>query len=83
VGNRVAASVHEDRASFFIPSSELLEKVRAEGFHPEEAPQVKLRNKNWYRFYGFGLNALHSHETLFEKVVQESINAVSNQRKKT
>lgn len=30
VGNRVAVSVHDDRASFFIPSTELLGNVKAQ-----------------------------------------------------
>jgi hypothetical protein len=81
VGNRIAASVHETRASFFIPSTELLQKAREHFKRVELAPQTKPRNKEWYRIWGLSLNDLQNNETLFEQIVHESLKTVDLRKK--
>jgi hypothetical protein len=75
-------AVRKNRISCFIRSTELLSRVRAEGFNPEEAPKTVPMNEHKFYFWGLGLDDIHSHESLFREVVQESVRTIMDRRPK-
>src|SRR5579863_414876 len=65
-----AARVRNNRASFFIRSTDLFNRAKAEGFNPVEAPQTTQANKDKFRFWGLSLNDIEAHKALFREIVK-------------
>lgn len=86
IGTRNAINVwtNSDHVSFYLPSTELLEKARAAGFEPEEEPdQTKPRNTNWFKFWRLSASEIEAHEELFREIVQESMKTASQRENKS
>jgi hypothetical protein len=79
--NAVIVRKSEDRVSFFIRSTDLLNRAKAEGFDPV---QTKLTGsfKDRYRFWGLSIADLHNHEDLFREIVNESVHTIIDRRPK-
>jgi hypothetical protein len=80
--NSNAARVRNNRVSFFIRSTDLLNKARAEGFDPEPLKSTTAANKDKFRFWGLGLSDIEAHEALFREIVKESVGTIMDRRPK-
>ncbi len=80
--NSNAVRVRDNRVSFFIRSTELLNKARAEGFEPEPLKSTTAANKDKFRFRGLGLSDIEVHEALFREIAKESVETIMNRRPK-
>lgn len=78
--NSNAVRVRNDRVSFFIPSTVLINKARAEGFDPEPLKSTTAANKDKFRFRGLGLSDIEAHEALFREIVKESVETIMARR---
>ena len=81
--NSVAAVVsNSDRVSFFIRSTDLLNRAKAEGFNPIEAELTSPKNEHRFRFYCLSPANIEAHEGLFREIVQESMRTIMDRRPK-
>lgn len=69
-----------DRISVYVRSTSLLDELANAGFKPEAVPIGRPRDKDRYRVYGVGIDALNQHESLFRRVVAESIEVIQSRR---
>ena len=77
-----AARVRNNRVSFFIRSTDLLNRAKAEGFEPEPLKSTTEANKDKFRFWGLGLSHIEAHEALFREIVKESVGTIMDRRPK-
>jgi hypothetical protein len=79
--NAVTVRKNSDRVSFFITSTDLINRTKAAGFDPALVPAKKDK----YRFWGLRLADLQTHEDLFREIVKESRRTItdSSPRNKT
>jgi hypothetical protein len=80
--NSNAVRVRDNRVSFFIRSTELLNRARAEGFEPEPLKSTTAANKDKFRFRGLGLSDIEAHEALFREILKESVGTIMDRRPK-
>jgi hypothetical protein len=80
--NAVTISKRNDRVNFFILSTGLLRKAKAEGFTPEKVESTRPWPKNRFRFLQLRLSDIQAHEALFREIVKESVSAIMNRRSK-
>ncbi|HEY1808407.1 MAG TPA: hypothetical protein VGG42_07575 [Acidobacteriaceae bacterium] len=80
--NAVTVTKYEDRVSFFIRSTALLDRAKTEGFDPEIAKQTSPSKAHRYRFWGLSYFDLQEHEGLFREIVKESVSTIIDRRPK-
>jgi len=80
--NSNAVTVWSDHVSFFIRSTALLDKARADGFEPIQVKSTTPRNQDKYQFPRLSLNQILTHEALFREIVQESMRTIMDRRPK-
>jgi hypothetical protein len=66
-----------DHVNFRIPSQDLLNRVKAEGFTPEERTWSGFF-KGGLRFSRLGLDDLRAHEALFKEIIKGSIKEIEH-----
>ncbi|MFZ0395008.1 MAG: hypothetical protein WCF17_10415 [Terracidiphilus sp.] len=79
--NVVSLSLHKDRVSFYIRSTQLMNEAVAADFKPEPAvARTRGLVERKYYFNGLKLADLQKHEPMFKAIVNESIDFVLGQK---
>jgi len=78
----MTVSKNKDRASFFIPSTAVLDELSAAKLQWEQKADGKPRDKSWCRIYELRIEDVNRNEDLFKRIVRGSVEVLKERQSK-